>query len=98
MTSNDPTPGFDFGAFVRRHAERAYNFAYRLVGNEQDARDLVQEAFAHAIGNFGKYDPSRPIEPWFNTILKNISLDGMRKYAHTNTVSLDEPSPVEDVS
>ncbi len=88
----------DFSALVRRHADKAYNFAYRLAGNEQDARDLVQEAFMHALKHFGRYDQSRPFEPWFNRILKNIFLDGMRRYQRKHTVSLDGPSPIEDVS
>src|SRR6185436_3343082 len=88
----------DFSELVRRHAEKAYNFAYRLAGNEQDARDLVQEAFSHALKNFAKYDRNRPFEPWFNRILKNIFLDGVRKYERKHTISLDESSPLEDVS
>jgi len=98
MDDRNPSLAPDFGSLIRRHAEKAYNFAYRLAGNEQDARDLVQEAFTHALGNFGKYDPSRPFEPWFNRILKNIFLDGMRKYERKHTFSLDGPSPVEDVT
>lgn len=97
MPSNKLEQTSDFSLLVRRHAEKAYNFAYRLAGNEQDARDLVQEAFMHALKHFEKYDTSRPFEPWFNRILKNIFLDGMRKYHRKFTVSLDAPSPVEDL-
>ncbi len=91
-------PSADFAALVRRHGDKAYNFAYRLAGNEQDARDLVQEAFMHALRHFEKYDTTRPFEPWLNRILKNIFLDGMRKYQHKHTISLDAPSPLEDVA
>src|SRR5262245_15102808 len=96
--SENKQPPADFATLMRRHAEKAYNFAYRLAGNEQDARDLVQEAFMHALRHFEKYDPTRPFEPWVNRILKNIFLDGMRKYQHKHTISLDAPSPIEDVS
>lgn len=81
----------DFAALVRRHADRAYALAFHLVGNEPEAWDLVQEAFTHAFKNFKWFDTRRPFEPWFNRILKNIFLDGVRRYERKHTSSLDEP-------
>ena len=82
---------------LRRCSDKAYNFAFRLTGNEQDARDLVQEAFSHALEHLGRYDPKRPFEPWLNRILRNIYLDSVRRYERKHTVSLDGPSPIEDM-
>ncbi|MBV9081019.1 MAG: sigma-70 family RNA polymerase sigma factor [Elusimicrobia bacterium] len=82
---------------VRRCNDKAYNFAFRLTGNEQDARDLVQEAFSHALEHLARYDPKRPFEPWLNRILRNIYLDSVRRYDRKHTVSLDGPSPIEDM-
>lgn len=82
---------------VRRCSDKAYNFAFRLCGNDQDARDLVQEAFSHALQHLARYDPNRPFEPWLNRILRNIYLDGVRRYERKHTVSLDGPSPIEDM-
>ena len=81
---------------IRRCGEKAYNFAYRLAGNEADARDLVQEAFMRAYSHFKTYDKTRPFETWLFRILQNIYLDGVRRYAHGHTVSLDAPAPVEE--
>lgn len=41
-------------------------------------------------------DETRPFETWLFRILHNVYLDGVRKYAHGHTVSLDAPAPVED--
>jgi RNA polymerase sigma-70 factor (ECF subfamily) len=87
-----------FADLLRQAGDKAYNFAYRLAGNEQDARDLVQEAFARALEHAGSYDPSRPFDSWLLRILHNIFLDGTRRLAHRRTVSLDAPAPVEDAS
>ncbi|MEK7233766.1 MAG: sigma-70 family RNA polymerase sigma factor [Elusimicrobiota bacterium] len=87
-----------FADLLRQSGDKAYNFAYRLAGNEQDARDLVQEAFARALGHIGSYDPSRAFGSWLLRILHNIFLDGTRRLAHRRTVSLDAPAPVEDAS
>ncbi|OVE75531.1 hypothetical protein BVX98_07385 [bacterium F11] len=85
-----------FAELIRQHGEAAYNFAYRLAGNEQDARDLVQEAFLRALRNFDKYDSSKPFEAWLTTILRNIFFDGVKRYERKHSVSLDGPAPKEE--
>jgi len=85
-----------FADLIARAGDKAYNFAYRLAGNEPDARDLVQEAFARAFAHADSYDPTRPFDSWLLRILNNVFLDSMRRHSHTRTVSLDAPAPVED--
>lgn len=90
--------GLDYEILLQRCADRAYNFAYRLAGNEQDARDLVQEAFSRAFEHRDKYDPNRPFEAWLNRILRNVFLDSVRRYEHKHKISLDAETPTEDES
>lgn len=89
----------DFETLLIRCADRAYNFAYRLAGNDQDARDMVQEAFARAFEHKDKYDPKRPLAAWVNRILHNVFIDSVRKYEHKHKVSIDaSPSGDDDFS
>lgn len=88
----------NFPGMVRAYGDKAYGFAFRLTGNDSDARDLVQEAFTKALQNFEKFDKTRAFEPWFFRIMKNIFLDWMRRYERRNTTSLELSSPLEDVS
>ncbi|MFI5348244.1 MAG: RNA polymerase sigma factor [Elusimicrobiota bacterium] len=85
-----------FAGLIAQAGDKAYNFAYRLSGNEPDARDLVQEAFSRALEHAGAYDPTRPFDSWLLRILHNVFLDSMRRHSHSRTVSLDAPAPVED--
>ncbi|MFI5363012.1 MAG: RNA polymerase sigma factor [Elusimicrobiota bacterium] len=87
-----------FAGLIAQAGDKAYNFAYRLTGNEPDARDLVQEAFSRALEHAGAYDPNRPFDSWLLRILHNVFLDSMRRHSHSRTVSLDAPAPVEDSS
>jgi RNA polymerase sigma-70 factor (ECF subfamily) len=66
-----------------------------LSGNDQDAKDLVQEAFARAFEHRDRYDPNRPFEAWLNRILHNVFLDAVRRYEHRHKVSLDAQPPTE---
>jgi RNA polymerase sigma-70 factor (ECF subfamily) len=85
--------GVDYESLLQRCADKAYNFAFRLSGNDPDARDLVQEAFARAFEHRDRYDPTRPFEAWLYRILHNVFLDGVRRYEHKHKVSLDAPPP-----
>ena len=88
----------DFSILINEHAAKGFHFAYRLTGNEQNARDLMQQTLMKALTHFGRYERTRPFAPWFNQILKNIFLDGVRRVEHKRTVSLDAPSPMEDIT
>jgi RNA polymerase sigma-70 factor (ECF subfamily) len=81
----------DWDALIDSHAGKAYTFALALSGNEEDAKELVQEAFAKAMDRIESHDPSLPFEAWFLTILKRIYLDGRRRHERRFGQSLDVP-------
>ncbi len=83
----------DYETLLQRCADKAYNFAFRLTGNDQDAQDLVQEAFRRAFEHRDRYDPNRPFEAWLNRILHNVFLDSVRRYEHKHKLSLDATPP-----
>ena len=63
-------PDMDWDALIDANADKAYCFALGLCGNEEDAKELVQEAFTRAMDRIETHDPSLPFEAWFLTILK----------------------------
>ncbi|MFN0117053.1 MAG: RNA polymerase sigma factor [Elusimicrobiota bacterium] len=80
-----------FEKLIEQSADRAYNFAFRLCGNDQDARDLVQEAFARAFEHRDRFDSTRPFNAWLNRILHNVFIDRVRRYEYKHSVSMDAP-------
>ncbi|HUX15442.1 MAG TPA: sigma factor, partial [Phycisphaerae bacterium] len=44
-----------FDDLFRRHREAAYRIAYRLLGNAEDALDVVQESFIHVLRGIGSF-------------------------------------------
>ena len=42
-------------ALVRRHETRVYNFSLRLMGNQTDAFDLMQEVFLGVFRNLHRF-------------------------------------------
>ena len=89
--SRPPSKEDLFSDLIRQCGDFAYNFAFRLTGNEQDAGDLVQTAFMKALENISRYDPSKPFQPWLNKILHNLYIDGVKRYERSHVVSIDVP-------
>lgn len=60
-----------FDTLVRLYMEQAYRVAYRVVGHQQDAEDLVQEAFLSAYQYLDSFETGRPFGPWLMRIVVN---------------------------
>lgn len=59
----------------RRYREAAYRVAYRLLGNEADALDAVQEAFIKALTHLPGFERRSSFKTWLLRIVSNAALD-----------------------
>ena len=80
-----------YEAIVQRYARHVYNIAYRMAGNEADARDLVQEAFLRVYRALRRVEPDAPLERWLYRIVSNLHIDLLRKRPRARVESLDAP-------
>ncbi|OGR58302.1 MAG: hypothetical protein A2X36_06570 [Elusimicrobia bacterium GWA2_69_24] len=74
---------------IREYGDRAFQFAFRLSGNVEESKDLVQDAFFRVLRSWGSYDAARSLDAWFFRILRNVFLDARKKYETLHGVSLD---------
>src|SRR5579859_6982401 len=76
-----PTP--EQIAFVEHamatYGRQTYNFAYRLTGNESDARDLTQEAFIRVFRAWRSFQPGTSFLSWIYRIVTNLHRDELRR-------------------
>jgi RNA polymerase sigma-70 factor (ECF subfamily) len=79
-----------FGEIVRLYMSDAFYTALGFTGNEEDAKDLSQEAFIKAYQARDSFDPERPFYPWFYRILKNHCLNFLKRFRKP-TVELHYP-------
>ena len=79
------------GKFIQDYGRKAFRFAYKLSGNVEDAKELVQESSFRVMLGWDRYDKSRPLANWFFTILWNAFLDSRRRMKQQNWVALDGP-------
>src|SRR5437588_9626906 len=67
-----------FEAAMLPHLDAAHNLARWLLRNEQDAQDVVQEAFLRAFKSFGGFHGSNG-KAWLLTIVRNTSYTLLKK-------------------
>lgn len=68
LKHRDPI-GFEF--LVRKYRREAYVHALALMGNNEDALDACQDAFAKAFASIAQLDRLPQFYPWFYCILRN---------------------------
>lgn len=80
-----------YETIIQRYARHVYNIAYRMAGNEADARDLSQEAFLRVFRALRRVEPDAPLESWLYRIVSNLYIDLLRKRPRARVESLDAP-------
>jgi RNA polymerase sigma factor (sigma-70 family) len=79
-----------FEAVMLPHLDAAHNLARWLLRNEQDAQDVVQEAYLRAFKSFGGFHGSNG-RAWLLTIVRNTSYTLLKKnHAVDLTTTFDE--------
>jgi RNA polymerase sigma-70 factor (ECF subfamily) len=79
LTRAQQGDGDAFRALVERHSQAAFRLAYRLTGHEQDAEDVVQEAFLRAYRQLGRFESRSNFGTWLHRIIVNCSMDLLRE-------------------
>lgn len=73
-------------AVYAQYASALHSYAYRLLGNQEDADDVTQEVFIRVHGRIDQLrDPSR-LRPWLYRIATNLCMDYLRRRARTRKI------------
>ena len=89
LAEADPVPSFD--EVATRYGPTVYQMAYRLTGDDEEARDLAQDVFVRVYRNLDKYEPGT-FTGWLYRVTKNLFLDRIRRRKRFRM----EPLPDED--
>jgi len=84
-----------FRKLVDRHQRRAFAIAVGLVRDENDAREIVQEAFLRVYRGLDTFEGGSSFFTWLYRIVTNLSIDLMRKPGR-RSAELDEQRNVAD--
>jgi RNA polymerase sigma-70 factor (ECF subfamily) len=89
-----------FGELVRRYQDRLYHTVFRLLGNAEDAQDVVQESFLSAYQSLSTFKGGSQFFTWLYRIAVNTAISLKRKQKvvlsiHTGVEQADSVEPAD---
>lgn len=78
-----------------RYRLPAYRVAHRLLGNEADALDAVQDGFVKALTHLSGFQGRSSFKTWLLRVVSNTALDLGRQRGRRESVSLDTVAGAE---
>lgn len=63
---------------VKRYQQMLFSLSLKMLGNEEEAKDVMQETFIRVWQNLRNYDPQRSFTTWLYTIATRQCLDRMK--------------------
>ena len=87
-----------FNQLVARWERPIYALAYRTLGREEDARDVVQEAFLRAYRGLRGFKGQAKFSSWLYRITLNLCRDFMRRDRRAPLVQVPEGTDAVDLA
>ena len=84
-----------FRVLVERYQGRAYGLALRVLRDEEQARDVVQEAFLKAYRSLDRFEARSSFYTWFYRVVMNLCIDAKRRQPPGRMVEWDEGHALE---
>ena len=85
----------EFSRLVETLSGKIYRLAFKMLGNAQDAEDILQETFLKAYRGLKNFDGRSSPSTWIYRIATNEALMLLRRKAPP-TISIDEPLETEE--
>jgi RNA polymerase sigma factor (sigma-70 family) len=67
-----------FSCIVDRHKNKAYNLAFRICGNHEEAEELAQDAFIKAYRSLNSFKMKSSFATWLYRIVYNTTISHVR--------------------
>jgi len=80
---------------VDEHAPSLYRMAYRMVSDQHEAEDIVQDTFRSAWKSRRRYQAGKGQRAWLASILRRRVIDRWRKHPQPGVLASDNPIEVE---
>jgi RNA polymerase sigma-70 factor (ECF subfamily) len=77
--------------FVEQNSASVYSIALKLLDDEQEAEDVLQETFLNAFEALDRFEARSKLSTWLYRIAYNASLMRLRKRKQMTAFSLDQP-------
>lgn len=86
-----------FAYLVKKYKAVAYSIALKIVKNEQDAEEIVQDAFVKAYQKLGEFKGKARFSTWFYKIIYNRAISKARLKTPPSISLEEQPDEPVDV-
>lgn len=83
-----------YGELVRRYQGSVFGVCYRMLGERQEAEDLVQDAFIRGYERLSTFDAAYPFGPWIRRVAANLCLNRLQR-RQPILIELDEEAGLQ---
>lgn len=83
-----------FEVLVKKHQKKMLNIAYRMIGNYEEACEIVQDSFVSAYKAIKDFEGKARFSTWLYTIVMNLSrnrLKQLKTQIYHEQFSIDDP-------
>ncbi len=85
-----------FTELVRRYEGKVYALAYRIMGNREDASDILQDTFIQAFKKIRTFERKSAFSTWLYRIAMNNCLMKKRRDGKVSVYSIDSPVTTDE--
>jgi RNA polymerase sigma-70 factor (ECF subfamily) len=85
----------EFSRLVDAYSSKIYHLALKMLSQQEDAEDVLQETFLKAYRGIKSFDGRSKISTWLFRIATNEALMVIRR-KHPEVISIDEPIETEE--
>lgn len=88
-----------FEFLVGKYHKKMFNIAYRMIGNYEDACEIVQDTFVSAYKGIKNFEEKARFSTWLYTIVMNLSMNRLSQLkiqSGREAFSIDDPVGADD--
>lgn len=79
-----------YDEIVIRYQKKLFSYVYRLVGNKEEAEDILQNVFVKAYRNIASFDVERKFSSWIYRIAHNEAINFLKRRNKRKFISWED--------
>jgi len=85
-----------YSEIIDRYQGKLFAYLYRLIGDREEAEDLLQDVFIKAYRNLFSYDTDRKFSSWIYRIAHNEAVNHIKRKSLKRFISLENVTSTKD--
>jgi RNA polymerase sigma-70 factor, ECF subfamily len=85
-----------YAEVMERYQTKLFVYIYRLIGNKEEAEDLLQDVFVKAFKNLNSYDTKRKFSSWVYRIAHNEAVNFIKRKSLKRFISWETITSTKD--